>query len=212
MYEVKHFVEDRLDVQHDLIEAHPLGLLVCNDGAGRLFANSIPFTIRRDLGKLGTLRAHLARANPQWSELKKGMECLTVFQGEEAYVSPNWYPSKQKHGKVVPTWNYITVQVWAEPVVIEDPEWLRAQIDEITNRHESSQPKPWEVDDAPAEFTSSMIRGIVGVELEIREIKGKWKVSQNRPQEDIQGVFSGLSNAGKAAIADHVAEHLGGDG
>ena len=135
-----------------------------------------------------------------------------MFQGEEAYVSPNWYPSKQKHGKVVPTWNYITVQVWAEPVVIEDPDWLRAQIDEITNRHESSQPKPWAVGDAPAEFTSSMIRGIVGVELEIKEIKGKWKVSQNRPQEDIQGVFSGLSNAGKAAIADHVAQHLGGDG
>ncbi|MEO0435695.1 MAG: FMN-binding negative transcriptional regulator [Pseudomonadota bacterium] len=211
MYEVKHFIEDRLDVQHDLIEAHPLGLLICNDSTGRLAANSIPFTIRRDLGELGTLRAHIARANPQWSELKKGRECLTIFQGEEAYVSPNWYPTKQKHGKVVPTWNYVTVQVWGTPLVIDDPDWLRAQIDEMTDRQEASQVKPWAVGDAPAEFTSSMIRGIVGIELAIREIKGKWKVSQNRPQEDIKGVVSGLSDAGKDAIANQVAQHVAAD-
>ncbi len=208
MYEVRHFAEDRLAVQHELIEAHPLGLMICNDADGRLAANQIPFMLLPELGEFGTLRAHVARANPQWTELQSVQECLVVFQGEEAYVSPNWYPSKQQHGKVVPTWNYVTVHVWGKPVVIDDPAWIRAQVDQMTEKHEATQSKPWAVDDAPIDFTSSMIKGVVGIEIAISDIKGKWKVSQNRSREDISGVSTGLSASGKDAIADHVAQHI----
>jgi transcriptional regulator len=208
VYEVRHFVEDRLEVQHELIKAHPLGLLICNDADGRLVANQIPFMLFPELGEFGTLRAHIARGNPQWTELQTVHECLVVFQGEDAYVSPNWYPSKQQHGKVVPTWNYVTVHVWGKPVAIDDPVWVKAQVDQLTEKHEATQPKPWAVDDAPADFTSSMIKGIVGIEIAISDIKGKWKVSQNRPRGDILGVSSGLFATDKNAMADYVAQYI----
>lgn len=204
MYQVKHFAEDRLDVQHALIEAHPLGLIICT-ATGRLSADPIPFILIRDKGELGTLRAHVARPNPLWQHLQENDECLVAFQAEDAYISPNWYPSKQEHGKVVPTWNYITVHAWGRPSVIDQADWLRHQISELTESQEVTQPKPWGMDDAPADFTKAMINGVVGVEIAITEIQGKWKVSQNRPARDIDGVRTGLTDAGALGMADQVA-------
>lgn len=208
MYQVKHFAEDRLEIQHALIESHPLGLLICNEDDGRLMANPLPFKLVREDGSLGTLQAHMARPNPQWSQLQKLKECLVVFQGEEAYISPNWYPTKQEHGKVVPTWNYVTVHAWGAPTIIDDPDWIRSQVDRLTAQQEADQTVPWKVDDAPPEFSSSMLRGIIGVEIAINEIQGKWKVSQNRPAVDIQGVHDGLSSIGELPMAREVAQHI----
>ena len=131
MYQVSHFSETRLAVQHALIQAQPLGMLICNDERHRPMANSVPFLLDRDKGTLGTLQAHVARANPQWQQLQRAASCLVVFQGEDGYISPNWYPSKALHGKVVPTWNYITVHAWGTPQVIDDPDWLRYQFGEM---------------------------------------------------------------------------------
>ncbi len=208
MYRVNHFAEDRLDVQHELIEQHPLGLLISHNAQNRLLADPIPFTLIREQGELGILRAHIARPNPQFAQLPDAAECLVVFQGEEAYISPNWYPTKKAEGKVVPTWNYVTVHVWGKPSVIDDPDWVRSQIDHLTKQQEASQPNPWQVDDAPANFTFALIKGIVGIEIAISEIQGKWKVSQNRPATDIAGVHTGLSAAGMSAMADRVAKHI----
>jgi transcriptional regulator len=131
MYQPAHFREDRIEVQHDLIRRHPLGLLV-TAGPGGLTANQIPFLIYSEEGELGTLRAHLARGNPQWRELSQVEDCLAVFQGPQIYITPSWYATKRQTGKVVPTWNYVTVHAWGRPRVVEDTAWLRRQLDDLT--------------------------------------------------------------------------------
>jgi transcriptional regulator len=210
MYQLPAFREDRVAVQHDLIRNHPLGLLV-TAGPGGLMANAIPFLVYPEALERGTLRAHLARANPQWRELAEVEECLVVFQGPQDYVTPSWYPSKRETGKVVPTWNYATVHVWGRPRIVEDPAWLRRQIDDLTLLKEGARQAPWKVDDAPADFVTAQVKGIVGVELPIARIEGKWKVSQNRPEPDRAGVVAGLRQEGVAAapMAALVAERGG---
>lgn len=198
MYRPPAFAEDRLDVLHDLIRAHPLGLLVTG-GAGGLLANAIPFTLVEE-GPRGTLRAHLARANPQVGALRAG-EALVVFQGPQAYVSPSFYPSKQEHGRVVPTWNYVVVQARGRAVVTDDAGWLRDQIGALTAAHEGPRATPWGVDDAPAPFVAAQMRAIVGVEIAVERIEGKWKASQNRPGPDRAGVAQGLRAEGGGAMA-----------
>ena len=195
MYQPPQFREDRLDVQHDLIRAHPLGLLI-TAGPNGLMANPIPFLVYADASERGTLRAHLSRANGQWQELGAVEECLVVFQGPQDYVTPSWYATKRETGKVVPTWNYATVHAWGRPRVIEDAEWLRRQIDDLTLSREHVRPEPWQVDDAPAPFVAAQIKGIVGVEIPIDRIEGKWKVSQNRPEADRLGVWEGFREEG----------------
>ncbi|MCX7298193.1 MAG: FMN-binding negative transcriptional regulator [Hyphomicrobiales bacterium] len=175
MYQPPHFREDRRDVQHALIKTHSLGLLI-TAGPGGLQANYIPFLIdpqASDNGTLGTLRAHLARANPQLRELAAVDECLVVFQGPQAYVSPSLYPTKRETGKVVPTWNYITVQAWGRPQVMDDAAWIRGQIDDLTRHHEAPRAAPWAVADAPETFVAAQIKGIVGVQIPIACIEGK---------------------------------------
>jgi transcriptional regulator len=194
MYQPPHFREDRLEVQHGLVRAHPLGILV-TAGAGGLMANHVPFTLDAGASGLGTLRCHLARANPQWRDLAAGAEALVVFQGPQAYVTPSWYETKRETHKVVPTWNYAVVHAWGAPVVIEDAEWLAAQIEALTRRHEAGRAEPWAVSDAPEPFVAAQIRGIVGVEIPIARIEGKWKVSQNRPAADRAGVATGFSQS-----------------
>ncbi len=191
MYQPQHFREDRLEVQQALIRAHPLGLLI-TAGADGLMANAIPFLIDCSRGALGVARAHLARANDQWRELAEGAECMVVFQGPQAYVSPSWYPTKKATGKVVPTWNYAMVHIWGRPRVIDDDNWLGDQIGALTDRHEGDRPEPWRVEDASAPFIAAQMRGIVGLELPIDRIEGKWKVSQNRNEADRLGVARGL--------------------
>jgi transcriptional regulator len=207
MYQPAHHREDRLDVQHALMRKHPLGLLV-SAGASGLLANPIPFVLDEAAGERGTLRCHLARANPQWKDLGTVAECLVVFQGADAYVTPSWYKTKKETGKVVPTWNYATVHAWGHPRVIDDAAWLRANVEALTRLHEAQRPVPWEVSDAPADYIDVMLRGIVGVEIEIARIEGKWKVSQNRPEADRTGVFRGLTQENRTEIADLVGEHV----
>ena len=198
MYQPPHFREDRIEIQHDLIRTHPLGLLITAGPSG-LLANSIPFLIDSEESARGTLRCHLARANPQWRELATVEQCLIVFQGPQEYVSPSWYPTKRETEKVVPTWNYVTVHAWGRPHVIDDATWLRRQIEDLTRLKERTRPTPWAVNDAPAAYVASQMKAIIGVEIPIERIEGKWKVSQNRPEVDRAGVVSALRGSGEQA-------------
>lgn len=205
MYQPVHFHEDRLDVQQALIQAHPLGLLI-TAGAGGLMANPVPFQLDSTAGPYGTLRAHLARANPQWQELAALEECLVVFQGPQAYITPSWYATKQATGKVVPTWNYAIVQARGRPRIVEDAAWLLGQLHDLTEPQEAPRAMPWHVDDAPAEYVAGLMRAIVGVEIPIARLDGKWKMSQNRPAADQAGVVAGLHAEDRDAVADLVEE------
>ncbi|MBZ9898598.1 FMN-binding negative transcriptional regulator [Mesorhizobium sp. BR1-1-6] len=195
MYQPPHFQETRPDVLHGLIRAHPLGLLVSSGPEGPV-ADAIPFLIDADVGPNGRLRAHLARANPQWRLIadNPASTVLIVFQGSDAYVTPSWYETKRETGKVVPTWNYAIVQVRGIAKVIDDQDWLARQIADLTASQEGTREAPWAVTDAPAPFIQSQIKGIIGLEIEIAEIHGKWKVSQNRPVADRAGVAHGLES------------------
>ena len=191
MYQPPHFIEPRLEVKHELIRAHPLGLLISlADGAP--VANAVPFLLDAAGAPLGVLRAHVARGNTQWQALQSSPSTLAVFQGVNTYVTPSWYQTKQETGKVVPTWNYAMVQVRGAMRVIEDRDWLLALVTALTKVHEGPREKPWAVTDAPAAFIDSQLKGIVGLEMEIASIDGKWKVSQNRSSEDVRGVVTGV--------------------
>jgi len=192
MYEPSHFkVEDR-DALHGVIRAHPLATLI-TAGEGGLIANPVPFVLHADEGEQGVLRAHLARPNGQWREIAAGAVVLVVFQGVERYVTPSWYAAKREHGKVVPTWNYVTVQARGDARAIEDAGWLAAQIDSLTRQQEGPRAEPWAVTDAPAPFIAAQARGIVGIEIAITSLVGKFKLSQNRQEADKLGVLDGLS-------------------
>ena len=195
MYEPPLHRQENLAALHALIRAHPLGLIVSH-GASGLLANAIPFLIFPESSKLGTLQAHFARANPQWRDLQTAEEVLVVFQGVQHYITPSWYETKRETGKVVPTWNYLIVQARGRARVIEDADWLRAQIEALTSKQESPRAMPWAVGDAPEDFIAAQIRQIVGVEIEIADIKGKWKASQNRNAADREGVVAGLEAEG----------------
>ncbi len=198
MYQPPHHREDRREVQHALIRSHPLGLVI-SSGEGGLLANPIPFRLVKTDEGLGTLQAHMAKANPQWRALSAGAEVLIVFQGADHYITPSWYETKRETGKVVPTWNYALVQVRGTVRVIEDSQWIRAQVDRLTDGHESKRMIPWAVGDAPDDFITAQLKGIVGIEVQITRIEGKWKVSQNRNEADRRGVAEGLEADGSEA-------------
>ncbi len=194
MYLPAHFAESRPEVLRDLVRARPLGLLVTRNGDDDVDANDLPFVLDADDGVgPGVLRAHVARANPVWRTARTDVESLVVFQGAQGYVSPAWYPSKAEHGKVVPTWNYIVVQGRGRLRAIDDREWLRAFVDRLTTRHEGARPAPWAMSDAPSDYIETMLGAIVGIELVLTSLVGKWKMSQNRPVADREGVASGLA-------------------
>jgi transcriptional regulator len=195
MYEPPLHRQDDISAQHALIRAHPLALLISH-GASGLLANAIPFILVEDGSRFGMLRCHLARANPQWLDLQAANEALVVFQGADAYITPSWYATKRETGKVVPTWNYLMVQARGAPRVVESADWLRAQIGQLTQEREASREKPWAVGDAPEDFIAMQMRAIVGVEIEIIDLRGKWKASQNRTQADRDGVVEGLTENG----------------
>ena len=165
-------------------------------------ANPVPCLVR-DCGPNGTLRLHLAKANPQVEELRAGAEALAIFQGPQAYVSPSWYPGKAEHGKVVPTWNYVTVQVRGTPRVMNAAE-LRRQIEDLTVTEEQDRPVPWAVSDAPEDFIVTLMNAIVGIEIPIARIEGKWKLSQNRAAADRRGVAEGYRAEGNDSMAQLV--------
>ena len=207
MYQPPHFIETDETVLRALIEAHPLGLLISASGEDVL-ANPVPFLVSASDG-ITTLRAHLSKANPQWRHIRDGASVLVVFQGADSYVTPSWYASKAEHGKVVPTWNYAMVQARGTASVHEGSEWLRPQVNELTDRHEADRPAPWKVDDAPEAFVEAQLRGIVGIEIAVSQLTGKWKVSQNRPEADRRGVHAGLTGQGDEAMAGLVGRYGG---
>jgi len=191
MYVPSHFEETRPEVLHDLIREHSLAALVTL-GLEGLNANHIPLELDPGPAPFGTLRGHVARGNPVWRDFSRDVEALAVFQGPQAYISPAWYQTKRETGKVVPTYNYIVVHAYGPMRIIEDRAWLRGLVERLTNRHESGRPEPWKVTDAPAEFVEQMLGAIVGIEIPLTRLVGKWKVSQNRPSADRDGVVKGL--------------------
>jgi transcriptional regulator len=207
VYRPPAFREDRRDVLHEAIRAHPLGTLVTAGPAGPV-ANVLPFSLQEREGD-AILSAHLAMANEQIAELRTGQPALIVFQGPQGYVSPSWHPTKREHGKAVPTWNYVIVQARGVPRVIDDAQWLLRQIGELTDAHEAGREEPWSVSDAPASYVEAMLKGIVGLEIPIDRLEGKWKVSQNQPEANRLGVAEGLRNDGLRALADAVMAEAG---
>lgn len=206
MYLPRHFEDSRVDVLHRLIHDHPLGALVTLTPGG-LDANHIPFEVGPEPAPFGTLRGHVARANPVWRDVSRDVEALVIFQGPGTYVSPAWYPTKQETAKVVPTWNYAVVHAHGTPRFIDDRGWLRDFVTTLTNRHEAGRRDPWHVTDAPADYIDQMLGAIIGLEIPITRLVGKWKMSQNRPAQDRDGVVEGLRQEGGqagAAIADLV--------
>ncbi|HMN75707.1 MAG TPA: FMN-binding negative transcriptional regulator [Burkholderiaceae bacterium] len=217
MYLPSHFEETRRDVLAALVASQPLGTLVTQDLSGALQADPIPFVLDPDPAPHGTLRGHVARANPLWRETRADVDALVVFHGAQGYVSPNWYPSKAEHGKAVPTWNYIVVQARGRLRAIDDREWLRDFVTRLTERYEARQTKPWHVSDAPADYLEAMLGAIVGIEIELAALVGKWKASQNRSAADRAGVVAGLTalaardaDAPAAALAAAMGAPAGG--
>ncbi len=191
MYQVAAFREERIDVMHALIRAYPLAAVVTNAG-GVLEANHLPLLIDPLPLPNGMLRGHVARANPLWRQLHEG-DVLAVFQGPQVYVTPSWYPEKRETGKVVPTWNYAVVHARGPLIVRDDREWLRDLVSRLTGQQEAGMPQPWGVGDAPADYIERMLSAVVGIEIPIRQIEGKWKVSQNRADADRAGVVDSLA-------------------
>ncbi len=200
MYCPNHFRQPDTAAIHELIRACPLATLITVTADG-LNADHIPLMLESPANGTAVLRGHVARANPMWKKLNSDFEALAVFHGPEAYISPNWYPTKQEHGKAVPTWNYVTAHVRGPLQLFESPEWLREQVSALTLKQESPFADPWAVTDAPTEYIDQMLRAIVGIELTIRSIEGKWKTSQNQPETNQRGAVQGLRDLGTADAA-----------
>lgn len=203
MYQPRHFVETRPELLLELIHRHPLATLVLPHAQG-LEATPLPLQVFVESDGSWRLQGHLARANPLASLQAVG-EVLAVFTGPQGYVSPGWYPSKTEHGKVVPTWNYATVHVWGHLRLVDDRVWLRAQIARLTATHEAGRPQPWAPEDAPADYLERMLDAVVGLEITVTRTEGKFKLSQNRPASDVQGVIDGAARAGEADLSRAVA-------
>lgn len=203
MYTPRPNEETRVDVLHALIRAHPLGTWTLFDGDD-LVTNHVPFLLDADRGPFGTLVGHVARANPVWRAPASPVRSVVAFQGPQAYVTPSWYPAKAEHGKVVPTWNYAVVHARGVPAFTFDRDWLQAHVTSLTDAHEAAEPAPWAVADAPDEYVERQLGAIVGVEIPIERLLGKWKTSQNRPAADRTGVAAGLRRRGDHASADLV--------
>ncbi len=208
MYLPPHFKEEQLPLIHEAIRRARLGTLVTL-GAEGLVASHLPMLLEPEPAPYGTLHGHVARANPQWRGNSPDLQALAIFMGPDAYITPAWYETKRQTGKVVPTWNYVAVHAYGELRFYEDADRLLALVTKLTRSHEGKRAAPWAVSDAPPDFIRSQLKGIVGFELEIARLEGKWKMSQNRTAEDRAGVVEGLKREGgpaEAAIADLVAK------
>ena len=195
MYLPEHFEERDVSVLHALIRSHPLGTWVTH-ADGELVVNHIPFLLDPDRGEHGTLVGHVARANPVWKAFSPETESVAIFQGPQAYITPSWYPTKHAHGKAVPTWNYAVVHAHGVPRAVDDRNWLLKLVTRLTDFQESERAVPWSVSDAPPDFIDTMLKAIVGIEIPIRTVVGKWKTSQNRPLPDKLGTIAGLQERG----------------
>jgi transcriptional regulator len=199
MYLPAHFEENRADVLHRLIADYPLGALVTL-GPDGLDANHVPFEFDAAKGAHGTLRAHVARANPVWQEVKDGDEVMVMFQGPSGYISPNWYPSKHEAHRQVPTYNYLVVHAHGRITVRDDEAFVRGVVARLTRKMEAGEPVPWKMGDSPADFITMMLQAIVGIEIEVTRLVGKAKLSQNKASVDRQGAVEGVRQRGENAV------------
>ena len=199
MYVPADFAESRPDALRELIVQHPFGSLVTHGKSG-LDANHIPFELLPGDGGLGELHAHVARANPVWQAVANGDEVLVIFRAGDAYISPNWYPSKHVAHRQVPTWNYVVVHAHGRITVRDDEKFVRGVVARLTRTHEASQPAPWKMADAPKDYLDTMLQSIVGLQIEITRLVGKRKLGQNKAVDDIRGAGDALIADGQLAI------------
>lgn len=204
MFQPPLFREERMDVMHELMRSHPFATLVTTLN-GKISVDHLPLVLHDTLSPNGTIRGHISKANPLWRSGGEEREAVAIFQGPQAYVTPNWYPSKKEHGKAVPTWNYAVVHARGKLLFSTDSTWLTDHLNELTARQESHRHEPWQVSDAPSDYVTRQLKGIVGIELVIESLDGQWKVSQNKDQSDRAGVRQGLSLEGNPD-ADAMAE------
>lgn len=205
MYLPKHFEVTDIAAMQQLMQTYPLATLVTHN-AGQVNANHIPLMSVPECLPLGCLQGHVALGNPLLQDIVENAEVLVIFQGAQNYISPSWYLSKQEHHQVVPTWNYSAVHAYGQLRVIEEIAWLQTHLAAITAQHEAMFPTPWKLSDAPEAYLKKMFKAIVGIEIQITQLQGKWKVSQNRSPIDQQGVIAGLQASGNMEMAQFV-EH-----
>lgn len=199
MYLPERFSESRPEELHRLIRENPLGMLVTNS-LGALEANHLPFMLSAQ-GPCGALFAHIARANPLWKEVSNGDRVLVIFRGAQGYVSPNWYPSKHETHRHVPTWNYEVVHAHGRIQFHDDPKFVRGLVARLTRKQEASEPHPWKMSDAPAEYLAEQLKEVIGIEIELTRLEGKRKLSQNRDARDFEGTVRSLEERGQSVLA-----------
>lgn len=208
MYLPAQFAEPRIESLHRFMGEHGFATLVTL-GADGLDANHLPFECDPEPAPYGTLRAHVARGNPLWHDLAAGVDALVIFQGPQAYISPDWYATKPKDGRVVPTWNYMVVHAYGPLRVVEDRQALRGLLQRLTDRHEAGRARPWKLEDAPADYIDKLLGAIVLIEIPVTRLIGKWKLSQNQPAENRESVVRGLRELG-TETAQAMAEAIAG--
>jgi transcriptional regulator len=205
MYLPPHFAVAEPAALHRLLREHPLGALVTH-GADGFDADHLPFEFDPAAGPLGCLRAHVARANPLWQRCPSGTPVLVIFRGAEAYISPNWYPSKHEAHRQVPTWNYEVVHAHGTLTVHDDERFVRGLVARLTRQHEAGEPRPWKMSDSAPEYIDGMLRQIVGLEIEIRSLVGKSKLGQNKEPRDRLGAADALQRHGRAELAQRMRD------
>ena len=197
MYTPKYHALTDIATMHSHIAEHPLGAWVCT-AKNQLVANHIPFVLDAQHGSNGRLLGHVSRANPVWRELYGGAPSVVMFMGPHAYITPSWYPGKHQHGKVVPTWNYVTVHAHGVARAMEDPDWILDVINRLTDAQEVRRKEPWKVSDAPSEYIEKMLRAVVAIEIVIERLEGRLKVSQDEDDQDRLGTVEGLRQSSTA--------------
>lgn len=211
MYVPRTNAEDRAEVLASFMRAHPLATLVSVGPSCELWATHLPVVFDPTRGPQGTIEGHVARANRHHELVRAAAalapddaprESLVIFTGPDAYVTPTWYPGKVEHGREVPTWNYAAIHAYGTLRLREDPEWLLAHVARLTDQSEAGRPERWAVSDAPAEYIARELRAVVGFEMEVTRLEARWKMSQNRRPEEIDGVVAGLNASDR--LADRV--------
>lgn len=201
MYVPAHFAASRPEALHRLIEENPLGILVTNGKSG-LDANHIPFLLDKGNGQHGRLHSHVARSNPVWQDIATGDDVMVIFRAAHAYISPNWYPSKHDFHKQVPTWNYLVVHAHGRAIIHDDERYVRVVVARLTKNHEARQAAPWKMSDSPRDFIDAMVKAIVGIEIEVTRLTGKYKLSQNKERRDIRNAGDVLKAQGESLLGE----------